>query len=68
MNDILFSQNSKQQHGKNYDITKHDTQSKQIQFALSFYPFHSRLNFHRRNFFSVAFKKKSLFLSSTYLF
>ena len=37
MNDILFSQNSKQ-HGKNYDITKHDRANK---FSL---PYHS-INF-----------------------
>ena len=66
MNDILFSQNSKQQHGKNYDITKHDRANK---FSL---PYHSIHFIHDWIFiveiFSVAFKKKSLFLSSTYLF
>ena len=37
MNDILFSQNSKQQHGKNYDITKHDRANK---FSLPYHSIH----------------------------
>ena len=34
MNDILFSQNSKQQHGKNFDITKYNRTNK---FSLPYY-------------------------------
>ena len=61
MNDILFSPSSKQQHGKNYDITKHDRANKfslpYIILSISF-----TTEFSSTKFFSVAFKKKSLFL------